>query len=89
MGCLVGTIVDPAGFVCKGKAFILGQKVEIYCFIGRQGMKLKGDIEGFRLGPLVVKGGTRFDGTRGENAIIDFEITKARQHFEVNGSIAL
>jgi hypothetical protein len=88
-GCLLGSKIYPPGFAIQGKAFIYGKKVEIDCSLGTQGMKLKGEIEGFNLGPLTVKGGKRYDGSQEENARIDFEITKARQHFEVNGSIAL
>lgn len=72
-----------------GKAFILDKKVEIDCRIGKQGLKLKAQIERFSLGLLTVQGGKRTDGTRSRNALVDIEITKERQHFEVNGSIAL
>ncbi|KAJ6482752.1 hypothetical protein C8R45DRAFT_1150358, partial [Mycena sanguinolenta] len=89
LGCLVGTKMYPPGFVVKGKAFILGKKVEIDCSLGSNGMKLKGEVEGFYLGPLGVHGGKRVDGTRGENTLIDLEISKERQHFEVSGSIEL
>ncbi|KAJ7714862.1 hypothetical protein B0H16DRAFT_1806690 [Mycena metata] len=89
LGCLLGTKIYPPGFVVKGKAFILGKKVEIDCSLGSNGMKLKGEVDGFSLGPLGVHGGKRVDGTRGENPLIDLEITKERQHFEVSGSIEL
>ncbi|GFP57671.1 hypothetical protein TASIC1_0009000800 [Trichoderma asperellum] len=89
MGCMLGTKSFPPGFVVQGKAYILDKKVEIDCRIGKQGLKLKGEIEGFSLGPLTVQGGKRADGTRSPNALVDMEITKERQHFEVNGSIAL
>jgi hypothetical protein len=89
LGCILGDTMYPPGFVAKGKAFILGKKVEIDCRIGAEGLKLKGEIERFSLGPLTVKGGKRVDGSQAENALIDLEITKARQHFEVSGSIAL
>lgn len=89
LGSLLGTKIYPPGFVVKGKAFILGKKVEVDCSLGSTGLKLKGEVEGFSLGPLVVRGGKRVDGTRGSGALLDLEITKARQHFEVNGSIQL
>ncbi|RSL71338.1 hypothetical protein CEP51_012060 [Fusarium floridanum] len=89
LGCLLGKKTYPPGFAIQGKAFILDKKVEIDCQIGSQGLKLKGDIEGFNLGPLTVRGGKRIDGTRSEHAVVDLEITKERQHFEVNGSIEL
>lgn len=89
MGCMVGTKSFPPGFIVQGKAYILDKKVEIDCRIGKQGLKLKGEIEGFSLGPLTVQGGKRTDGTRSPNALVDMEITTERQHFEVNGSIAL
>jgi hypothetical protein len=89
LGCLLGSKIYPPGFAIQGKAFIYGKKVEIDCSLGTQGLKLKGEIEGFSLGPLTVNGGKRYDGSQDENARIDLEITKARQHFEVNGSIAL
>ncbi|KAH8646804.1 hypothetical protein BX600DRAFT_371661, partial [Xylariales sp. PMI_506] len=89
LGCIIGTQHYPAGFVVQGKAFILDKKVEIDCRLGRDGLKLKGEIDGFCLGPLTVKGGRRIDGTQAENALIDLEITKQRQHFEISGSIAL
>lgn len=89
LGCIIGTQVYPPGFVVQGKAFILDKKVEIDCRIGSEGLKLKGEIEGFTLGPLAIRGGKCADGTQGENAFIDFEITKERQCFELSGSVAL
>lgn len=89
LGCIIGTQVYPPGFVVQGKAFILDKKVEIDCRIGSEGLKLKGEIEGFTLGPLAIRGGKCADGTQGENAFIDFEITKERQCFEISGSVAL
>ncbi|KAK5652026.1 hypothetical protein OQA88_10929 [Cercophora sp. LCS_1] len=89
LGCIIGTRVFPPGFVVQGKAFILDKKVEIDCRVGSEGLKLKGEVEGFQLGPLKVRGGKRVDGTQAENALIDFEITKQRQYFEVSGSVAL
>ncbi|KAH7136289.1 hypothetical protein EDB81DRAFT_693305 [Dactylonectria macrodidyma] len=89
IGCIVGTQEFPPGFVVKGKAYILDKMVRIDCRIGNQGLKLEGEIEGFSLGPLTVRGGKRLDGTRAENAIINLEITKERQHFDLSGSIAL
>ncbi|KAK0717458.1 hypothetical protein B0T26DRAFT_646791 [Lasiosphaeria miniovina] len=89
LGCIIGTQAYPPGFAVQGKAFIFGNKVEIDARIGSEGMKLKGEIDGFELGPLAVRGGKRADGTRGEKALIDFEITKERQCFEVSGSVIL
>jgi hypothetical protein len=89
MGCIIGNKTFPPGFVVQGKAFILNKKVEIDCRIGEEGLRLKGEIEGFKLGPLTVQGGKRPDGTQSKNAVVDLEITKERQHLEVSGSIAL
>ena len=89
LGSILGTKIYPPGFVVQGKAFIFGKKVEIDCSLGSTGMKLKGEVEGFSLGPLVVRGGKRVDGTRSDGALLDLEITKARQHFEISGSIQL
>lgn len=38
---------------------------------------------------MTVTGGKRVDGPHAENALIDFKITRERQHFEVSGSITL
>lgn len=58
-------------------------------FAGKVGTKLKGEIDEFTLGPLAIRGGRRADGSRTLNPLIDFELTKERQHFEVSGSITL
>jgi hypothetical protein len=84
LGCLLGTKIYPPGFVAKGKAFIFGGKVEIDCLLGSTGMRFKGEVEGFSLGPFVVTGDKQVDGTRGESALLEFEIAKERQHFEVS-----
>lgn len=83
-GCVLGNVEYPPGFVLQGTMFLCGKKAaSVDCRIGKQGLKLYGEIPGFKVGPLTITGAT------GDNAIVDMEITKTRQHFEVNGKIVL
>jgi len=82
-GGSIGKIIFEPGFGFECNMVIFDKKVKVKAKINDDGIIVKGEIDGFKIGFLEVKGKV------GKNLLLDLELTKEKQSFLFDGCIIL
>lgn len=82
-GTTLNGTVYPPGFSFKGTMYVCDKKASLDCSVTTEGLSIKGRVQGFQIGPVVVKGAT------GDDAVVDIVMNKEEQHFNIDGLIAI
>ncbi|RPD59113.1 hypothetical protein L226DRAFT_510190 [Lentinus tigrinus ALCF2SS1-7] len=77
----IGTIAYPQGFSFQAAMTVFGKHADIACAVGSDQVTIKGGVDNFVLGPLVLRG---IDEPR---ATVDVSIGPKLQHILVDGSV--
>ena len=80
-GGSIGTIRFDPGFSFACDLVLFGKRASAYFNLGDQGLIAKGSLDRLELGPLTL------GGRRGEDMLIDLELTTAKQALRIDGAI--
>ncbi|KIK65994.1 hypothetical protein GYMLUDRAFT_954339 [Collybiopsis luxurians FD-317 M1] len=80
-GITIGTIIYPQGFSFQAAMVLFGKRAEIACAVGSSSVTIKGGVDNFTLGPLVVRGVNQ------PRATVDIALERARQHILIDGMV--
>ncbi|KAG8777477.1 hypothetical protein FRC16_004134 [Serendipita sp. 398] len=80
-GVTIGTIIYPAGFSFISKVTLFGINADVNVSVGSSGVKCKGGIDNFKLGPLTVRG------VKEPRAMFELELTSSKQAGKIDGMI--
>jgi hypothetical protein len=80
-GGSIGTITFDPGFSFACDLVLFGKRASAYFNLGDQGLIAKGSLDRLELGPLTV------GGRRGEDMMLDLELTTAKQALRIDGEI--
>ncbi|CUA71097.1 ABC transporter G family member 18 [Rhizoctonia solani] len=82
-GVYIGTTFYPQGFSFQADVILFGKRADIKCVVDTNSVSLKGGVDNFTLGPLIVRG------TTGPRAVIECELGPTDQHLLIDGVISL
>ncbi|KAL1693636.1 hypothetical protein GGG16DRAFT_88615, partial [Schizophyllum commune] len=80
-GTTVGTRVYPQGFSFEASVYIFGKRASAMCAILNNTVTVKGELDGFALGPLAVRG------MRNAGPSVDITIGASEQRIFIDGTI--
>jgi hypothetical protein len=80
-GTTIGTIVYPQGFSFTAAMVLFGKRAEIACAVGATSVTIKGGVDNFTLGPLVIRGVNQ------PRATVEVSLELTRQHALINGMV--
>ncbi|KAG1750131.1 hypothetical protein EDB19DRAFT_90971 [Suillus lakei] len=87
LGATLAGVAYPPGFSYESRMIIFGHHADISGHIGSGGLSIQGDVDNFRIGPLIVHGNA--SSKEPSQATIKCVISETVQHLSLNGEVIL